>query len=100
MKKNIGIGSTSLLLVVFAIIWSTNINNYCLGDEILKLLNLASWSDKTTGIHYTVFYSYIFLIPALLISIKYKNDLFTSFSKYLSIFLIITFSITTIFMIN
>ena len=38
-------------------------------------------------IHYKnyIFYSFIFLIPALILSIKYKDNLFTKVGKWLSI---------------
>ncbi len=101
-KKRIGIGSISLLLVIVALLWCCNIkilNNFCLGDYILNIFNIPSWSNGTSGTHYTVFYSYIFLIPALIIGIKKKEDLFATVGKWLSIVLIAIFILVTFFMV-
>ena len=72
-NKKIGIGSLSLLLVIIAFVWAFNIFGVCVGDHILATLNIPTWSNmaNATGTHYTIFYSFIFLIPALILSIKY-----------------------------
>ena len=80
-NKKIGIGSLSLLLVIIAFVWAFNIFGVCVGDHILATLNIPTW----TGTHYTIFYSFIFLIPALILSIKYKDNLFAKVGKWLSI---------------
>lgn len=74
-NKKIGIGSLSLLLVIIAFVWAFNIFGVCVGDHILATLNIPTWSNmaNATGTHYTIFYSFIFLIPALILSIKYKD---------------------------
>lgn len=86
-NKKIGIGSFSLLLVIIAFVWAFNIFEICIGDHILATLNIPTWSNmaNATGTHYTIFYSFIFLIPALILSIKYKDNLFTKVGKWLSI---------------
>ena len=86
-NKKIGIGSLSLLLVIIAFVCAFNIFGVCVGDHILATLNIPTWSNmaNATGTHYTIFYSFIFLIPALILSIKYKDNLFTKVGKWLSI---------------
>ena len=86
-NKKIGIGSLSLLLVIIAFVWAFNIFGVCVGDHILATLNIPTWSNmaNATGTHYTIFYSFIFLIPALILSIKYKDNLFAKVGKWLSI---------------
>lgn len=62
IKKKLGVGSLSLPLALLAIIWGSNIkwlDDFCLGDVVLNFLNLPSWSDGDTGIHFTVFYGLI-----------------------------------------
>ena len=83
-NKKIGIGSLSLLLVIIAFVWAFNIFGVCVGDHILATLNIPTWSNmaNATGTHYTVFYSFIFLIPALILSIKYKDNLFTKVGNW------------------
>ena len=63
-NKKIGIGSLSLLLVIIAFVWAFNIFGVCVGDHILATLNIPTWSNmaNATGTHYTIFYSFIFLI--------------------------------------
>ena len=102
-KKKLGIGSVSLLLAMVALLWSCNIkwiDNFCLGDYILNIFSIPSWSNGTIGTHYTVFYSYIFLIPALIIGIKKKEDLFATVGKWLSIILIVVFMLFAFFIID
>lgn len=87
--RKIGIGSISLLLVIIAFLWAFEIYGFCLGDSILATLNIPTWSNSAnaSGTHYTVFYTFIFLIPALILSIKYKDDKFSTVGKWLSILL-------------
>ena len=99
MKKQIGIGSLSLLLVILAFFWSFSVFGHCLGDQILTILSLPAWSNGTVGFHYTVVYAYIFLIPALLFSIRYEDDLFATSGKKLSIIFICILLIAPIFMV-
>ncbi len=102
MKKKIGIGSISLLLAIFAFVWSFEIAGFCLGDKVLTALNIQTWSNKatTSGTHYTVFYSLLFVIPSIIIAIKYKKDLFAIVGKRLSIAMCVMLLFGTLFMIG
>ena len=106
IKKKIGIGTISLLLVIFAFIWSFNVLDFCIGDKVLEFFNIPTWSGNGNeqqivdaffivtftkdgqSIHYTVFYSFILLLPALVLAVKNKNDLFTDIGKWLAIIFI------------
>lgn len=87
MKKKIGIGTISFVLAPVAFLWAFEIMGFCLGDSILETLNIPTWSNvaEASGTHYTIFYSVLFLIPAIPIAIKYKDDLFANVGKWLSI---------------
>lgn len=100
-NKKLGIGSMSLVLVVIAFVWSYEIFGVCVGDSILTTLNIPTWSDSAnaSGIHYTVFYALVFLIPALVLAIKYKNDLFAKVGKWLSIIFVGIFVLSIFFMV-
>lgn len=84
--KKIGVGTIAFLLVTFAILWSFSfgINRFCLGDTVLSFLGMPAWSNGNSGTHYTIFYSLIFLLPAVPISFKYECDLFASLAKWIS----------------
>ena len=86
MKKRIGIGSLSFVLAIIAFVWSYEIMGFCLGDSILATLNISTWSNlaDTSGTHYMVFYSLLFSIPAILLALKHKNDLFANVGKWLA----------------
>lgn len=99
-KKKIGVGSIPLLLAIIAIFWSFNINGFCLGDYILSLLNIPAWSDGSEGIHYTAFSALLLLVPALLISLKFKDDLLSKIGKWLSINLIAMILLSIFFIIK
>ena len=87
MKKTLGKGSISLLLVVLALAWCCNLpilNGKCLGDIALNFLGLPTWSNGTTGLHITIFWSLLILIPAFLIAIRNKKDLFAESAMWIS----------------
>lgn len=100
-NQKLGIGSISLALVVISFVWTYEIYGICVGDSILSMLSIPTWSnsENASGIHYTVFYSLIFLIPALILAIKYKNDLFARIGKWLSIIFIGIFALSMFFMV-
>lgn len=100
-NKKTGIGSISLLLVIIAFFWAFKIFGFCLGDSVLAMLNIPTWSNSAnaSGTHYTVFYTFIFLIPALILSIKYKEDKFALAGKVLSIFFMSQLLVGFLFMI-
>ena len=99
--KKIGIGSISLLLVIIAFFWAFEIMGFCLGDSILATLNIPTWSNSAnaSGTHYTVFYTFIFLIPALVLAIKYRDDLFAKVGKWSSIIFIAILLLGMLFMV-
>ena len=99
--KKLGIGSLSLLLVIIAFFWAFEINGICFGDSILATLNISTWSNNAnaSGIHYTVFYTFIFLIPALVIAIKFKNDLFAKVGKWLAVGFMVILLLSMFFMV-
>ena len=99
--KKIGIGSISLLLVIIAFFWAFEIMGLCLGDSILTTLNIPTWSNSAnaSGTHYTVFYTFIFLIPALVLAIKHRDDLFAKVGKWSSIIFIAILLLCMLFMV-
>lgn len=54
-----------LLFIAAAIIWAITLNEICIGDLLLSLAGLPTHSQGNHGIHYTPFYSWFFLLPAL-----------------------------------
>ena len=87
MKKTLGKGSISLLLVVLALAWCCNLpiqNGKCFGDIVLNFLGLPTWSNGTTGLHITIFWSLLLLIPAFFIAIRNKKDLFAKSAMWIS----------------
>ena len=89
-KKTIGIGSLSIVLVMIALLWSCNIHfwdNLCVGDYILTEFNLPAWSKGSSGMHYTVWYSLLALIPAFILGKKYEKHLFAVSGKWISGFI-------------
>lgn len=79
MKKNFAAGSISIALFILAVVWSINIKslgNFCLGDVVLNAIGLQAWSDGSYGTHYAIFYGIVFLIPAILVGIKFRDHVF------------------------
>ena len=74
--KKIGCGTIAFLLVTFAVLWSFSfgLNGFCLGDTVLSFLGMPAWSNGNSGSHYTIFYSLIFLVPAVPISFKFFDN--------------------------
>ena len=100
-SKKIGLGSISLLLFIFGIIFSFSFGNReAFGDSILRLFGVNPWSNGDTGLHYTIFYSLIFYIAALILGYKFKNDLGAKLGKTLSWIAIITILLVTLFLIG
>ncbi|WHY84651.1 hypothetical protein QNH39_18615 [Neobacillus novalis] len=89
-NKKIGMGSISLLLLMFGILFSFSWKNTeALGDTILRFLGLNPWSNGEMGTHYTIIYSLIFFIPALILGHKYKSNLGAKLGRNLSLIMII-----------
>ena len=94
--RKIGIGSISLLLFVVGFLFSFTLkNSICVGDNILSNIGLKPWSNGSQGTHYTIFYSLLFFIPALIIGYKFKENFGAKLGKTLStiMIIIIVFSI-------
>ncbi len=86
----IGIGTASLVVVIIGALFSFSFGrNISLGDSILTSLGFKAWSNVTTGIHYTIFYSLIFYILALIMSLKFKDDIGSKFGRIISIVFIV-----------
>ena len=99
--KKIGFGTVSFLLVIFAIVWSFSfgLNGFCLGDMVLSFLGMPAWSNGNSGSHYTIFYSLIFLLPAVPLSFKYESDLFAKIAKWISTIFSLVLLVGLIFMV-
>jgi len=88
--SKIGIGTVSLVLVIIGALFSFSFGkNISLGDLILNSLGLKAWSNINTGIHYTIFYSLVFYILALIISYKFKGDTGSKLGRIISIVFIV-----------
>ena len=100
MKKQFGIGSLAFVLALLSFFWAFEIMGFCLGDSVLATLNIPTWSDdaNASGIHYTVFYSLVFAIPAIPLGMKYKNDLFAKAGKWLAIVMCAFTALALLFM--
>ena len=90
-QGNLGWGSLSLPLVVLALVWSFRIGGFCLGDAVLGALSLPAWSDG--GTHYTVFYAYLFLVPAFLLGQRFRGQLFARTGGWFAGFLLAAFTL-------
>lgn len=98
--KKIGLGSISLLLFICGVVLSISFGNReAYGDNILRFLGLNPWSNDSTGLHYTIFYSLIFYIPAFILGYKFNNDLGAKLGKILSLTLIIFILLVTLFLV-
>ena len=87
MNHKLGKGSISFLLTAIALAWCCNLpilNGKCLGDIVLNFLGLPTWSNGTTGLHITIFWSLLLLIPAFFIAIRNKKDLFAKSAMWIS----------------
>ncbi|MHC1722989.1 MAG: hypothetical protein AB9836_07295 [Aminipila sp.] len=90
MKKKFGFGTLSMILFIFAIVWSRDIkslNNFCLGDAVLNFINLPAYStypNGNPGLHYTVFYSFAILILAVIVGHKFPEHIFAQSGTILS----------------
>jgi len=87
-KKKFGIGTASLLFSFFGFVWCISYNGFCLGDTLLNYIGLKAWSNGNRGNHLAIIYSLIFFIPALVLSIKYKEHFGTKAGKIVSLCII------------
>jgi hypothetical protein len=81
--KKLGIGTLSFALFLLAVLWSFSFYGFCMGDIVLDFLQLKSWSNGSSGIHYTIFYSILFLAPAVLIGARYPQHFLAKTVKLL-----------------
>lgn len=89
-NKKIGLGSLSLILFVIGLIFSVTLGNQgAYGDKVLESVGLQSWSNGNTGIHYTIFYSLLFFVPALVLSRKHQDNIRAKIGGRLSLVIII-----------
>ncbi|MBP3952511.1 hypothetical protein [Bacillus suaedae] len=89
-NKEIGLGSISLLLLMFGILFSFSWGNTeAFGDTILRFLGFSPWSNGDTGTHYTIIYSLIFFIPALILGHNYKSNFGAKWGRNLALIMII-----------
>lgn len=100
MKRKISFGSISGILIIIGILWNTSIRHDCLGDVILSNCGIKAWSNDGNGIHYTIFYSLIFFIAALVLAFQFPMDLLSKFTKIVSIVFIVLILIASLFMSN
>lgn len=89
LKSKIGRGSLSMILLAMGIGFSITFSNgMCIGDYVLKAFGLSAWSEGNTGIHYTLFYSMIFLLPAWYLGSRYHEDYGAQTGKSMSLIFI------------
>lgn len=90
VNKKIGLGSLSALLWVFGILFALSLGNQpAIGDRIVESIGLKAWSNVDTGIHYTLFYSFIFFIPSLILGYQYKENFGAKIGGKLSLFMVV-----------
>ena len=95
--RKIGFGTLSFLLLIIGILWSFSIHEFCIGDNVLSALHLKAWSNGTSGRHYTIYYALIFLIPSMILGIKYNENLFAKVGTIGSIILTVVIA-SSVFM--
>lgn len=89
-----------MLLFVFGILFSFSFGKYgAIGDAILRFRGLNPWTNGDTGLHYTLIYSIVFFIPALIIGHTFKNDFGAKVGKKLSLVAVVFLSILFVFFI-
>lgn len=89
-NRKIGFGSLSLLLWIMGILFSFSFGSQgAIGDRIVEIIGLRAWSNIDTGTHYTVFYSFIFFIPSLILANQYKEDIGAKLGGRLSLFMVV-----------
>lgn len=100
IRHKIGFGSISLIMFILGLLFSFSFGKYgALGDTILHFIGLNPWSNGDTGLHYTLSYSLVFFIPALIIGYKFTDDFGAKIGKKLSLFAVIFLSVLSIFFI-
>ena len=90
-KMKIGLGSLSLLFCLIGILFMFTFPGYneSLGDVVIRLIGLKTWSNGTEGIHYTIYCSSIFYIASIILGFKFKKDIGATSGKILSSFFMV-----------
>lgn len=97
-RKKVGIGSISLLLFTLGLLFSISFGEYgAFGDHLLKGIGLSPWSNGDTGLHYTIFYSLIFYVPAFIVGKRFKNNRGAKVGKTLSLIAIVLTLFSSLF---
>jgi len=103
VKQNhtkIGLGSISLLLFVCGLLFSFSLTHgTSYGDRMLIFMGLHPWSNGTTGLHYTMFYSLAFYIPALILGYRFKNDAGAKLGRMLSLIMTVLLLVASVFLV-
>ncbi|MEG1256749.1 hypothetical protein [Clostridium sp.] len=84
-KKKVGLGSLSFLLLLVSIVFIFSYIYFSIGGEILGFLGLGPWVEWDIRSPYTMLYSLIFTIPAILLGYKYNNHFGAKAGKSISI---------------
>lgn len=99
-RKKVGIGSISLLLFIWGLLFSISFGEYgVLGDHTLRSMGLSPWSNGDTGLHYTIFYSLIFYVAAFIVGYKFKKNWGAKAGRFLSIIVIVLTLFSSLFII-
>lgn len=103
MKQNptkVGLGSTSLLLFICGLLFAFSFTHGAsYGDRILTFVGLHPWSNGDTGLHYTMFYSLVFYIPALILGYKFRHDIGAKVGRVLSLTMTIILLVAAVFLV-
>lgn len=92
VSKKIGVGTLSLLLSIIGILWSVTFKGgFCIGDHVLNLSGMSAWSNGDTRTHYTVFYSLLFFVLAIILSYKYADSFGEKIGRVLSMIILAIF---------
>jgi len=94
VNKKIGVGTLSLLLSIIGIIWPVTFKGgFCIGDNVLNLVGMSAWSNGDSGMrtHYTVFYSLLFFVLAIILSYKYADSFGAKIGRVLSMIIVAIF---------
>ena len=99
--KAVGLGSLALLLALMGIAWGITLHGVCLGDYVLNLVGLRTWSIGNPTTHVTVFYSLIFFALSFVFGITHKDDYGSLVGRALSlsfgVFILFAFLMMIIF---
>lgn len=92
IKRRVGLGTLALPLIAIGMVWSFTFRGFCLGDTVLSLFGVQTWSSSyANGIHYTVFYSLILIIPALILALRFNKSFGAKAAKFLAAIICIFF---------